>query len=169
MSKISISKKTSLQIEIAPQSKKSFYITSSNNTLQIQLGEANATGQIAQSHPDFDVLTGPRTTSLFTGATGAYSFMGDISYCKNVYTSVEDEHIMNEIMIFPNPTTDYISMQSDLTSFDNIRILDIQGRLVQELNENSGKNLYVENLKEGIYFMSLVGNKQVYHLKFVKK
>ena len=66
-----------------------------------------------------------------------------------------DVQYINEnvnIKIFPNPTTDYINIQSDEDV--NYSLLDMSGKLVLSGNE---KLVNVSNLKNGLYILMIKG------------
>ncbi|MEM6319800.1 MAG: T9SS type A sorting domain-containing protein [Bacteroidota bacterium] len=62
-----------------------------------------------------------------------------------------------EIKIFPNPTTDYISLtQSEYV--EKLVIYNIVGRPVKTFNANYGNQYDVADLPRGMYLVRLVGN-----------
>lgn len=64
---------------------------------------------------------------------------------------------MEEIILYPNPATDYIYITG--ASVVSVQIADTMGRVVLTTKEFSNSNgLFVGNLKDGMYFVTLTGN-----------
>ena len=80
-------------------------------------------------------------------------------------------------LIFPNPSDKEINIElSDLTeSINKIQILDINGKIIKELNDSSfnqesGKiNIRTNNLSSGTYFINLMTGKKVITKKIIIK
>ncbi len=77
--------------------------------------------------------------------------------------------------IYPNPTNDALNIAVETNYSDNflISIFDLQGNLVKQFNQIFKSNyLYTENvtdLKSGLYFLEIKGNKQVIRQKLLKQ
>ena len=86
------------------------------------------------------------------------------------FSSVDIVASSNDLCIFPNPTTHFISLRGSLADY-NIRILDVNGQLVQ-LVSNSGdlQTIDISMLGEGLYFIELENNtnQQIYIQKILK-
>lgn len=71
--------------------------------------------------------------------------------------SLEENKLLNQIKIYPNPASKHIFM--DLNGLDQltIKVLDISGRLVLERTSSSKniENIDISQLENGIYFISL--------------
>jgi len=87
------------------------------------------------------------------------SFMVILDNCN----SVLDNHLQTEMNIFPNPTKDYIQIQTD-KRIDNIEILSVDGKLIKKITANKNK-FNISDLENGVYFVK-IGNKV--H-KFIKE
>lgn len=75
----------------------------------------------------------------------------------------------NAILIYPNPTTSLINIQSD-TTIKSIQLFDVQGRLLQTSIEN--KTSAVIDISEkttGIYFLKITSDKGTKVEKIIKK
>jgi hypothetical protein len=71
------------------------------------------------------------------------------------------------VFVYPNPVSDYIRIsRTDL--YDKIQITDLNGRVVSQINPENTEEIYVGNLKAGIYifFSERAGKTEVF--KFVK-
>jgi len=71
------------------------------------------------------------------------------------------------INVFPNPTSEYINIES-INNIDKIRIFDIQSRVVFSENINSKtKKINVSNFSTGVYITEIVTNNIVIRKEFV--
>lgn len=74
----------------------------------------------------------------------------------------------NKISVSPNPFTDFLKI-SDVSKVRSVQIVDTSGRLVKTVDKPS-ESLYLTDLKQGIYFVSLkMYNGSVETLKIIKK
>jgi hypothetical protein len=75
--------------------------------------------------------------------------------------------VENELLISPNPVDDVLnfSLPEDEV-LKSGRILDIQGKIVKDLNKNRQT---VEDLKPGMYFLNVDTDTKQYKSKFIKK
>ena len=69
------------------------------------------------------------------------------------YDISEPENTKSTIKLFPNPTKDKLSINSEYI-ISNIEIFDIYGRKVFETKETNTE-IDVSNLNKGIYFMRI--------------
>jgi hypothetical protein len=104
----------------------------------------------------------------FTGTSGTYQL--DISVTRNPL-GIEDPSF-KAIRIYPNPVKDVLHL--DLTSFngnfDQIRIMNMEGKQVLNLFEVSGGQAYtipLDNLTDGLYFLQMRTATGLYSRKFV--
>ena len=95
-----------------------------------------------------------------SGVLGAYS---SIQFS---VLSTEEQFITNDVRVYPNPTSDVLTFETNLT-FNNIYIYDTNGRLVlyQQLN---GKSISLLSLEDGTYFVK-TNNLKIKALKIIKK
>lgn len=74
---------------------------------------------------------------------------------------------MDELIIYPNPTSDVLQVQSTFSG--NFQINDLQGRMVYEQKANSGvTSIDVSKLKGGNYIIKFFGEGKVIQKKFIK-
>jgi len=71
------------------------------------------------------------------------------------------------LSFYPNPASDYIQI-TGTTNECKIRILDSNGRLIKSFNKNIAE-LYVGDLKPGLYVMELTGKNERRISKFIKE
>ena len=84
---------------------------------------------------------------------------------------VEQHEFAKQIMVFPNPTTDFIQIsdQSDVALSMNVTILDLKGAVVNQL-KNISKNDRIEtfNLNAGTYILKIEADGKSVFKQFVK-
>ena len=100
---------------------------------------------------------GAYENKLFSTSTGGYGL--------NRYSLAN-----STINIYLNPAQDKITVASDYQMKNStIEMLDINGRLLQTLNFNSGKKeINISDLNEGIYILKITNQGQGAFFKFVK-
>lgn len=126
--------------------------------------------------------TALETNSVVLDNTIYYVF-SDLSICAettSITTHLRDcsilnvnEELLNTFTIFPNPTNKNLTIKiNDLSSDINIVINDIRGKKIfsklLHFTENTA-NIDVSNLEANLYFISLITNKGISTLKFIKK
>ncbi|MBL6657856.1 MAG: T9SS type A sorting domain-containing protein [Flavobacteriales bacterium] len=90
-----------------------------------------------------------------------------IDLCNTI--DINEVKEINSVLVYPNPTNDYITVESK-TSIELIRIYDLYGKNLVQKNCHSNKelvNLYP--LSSGAYFLQLITNKQTHSVKIIKK
>jgi hypothetical protein len=70
------------------------------------------------------------------------------------YGAVSIESFTDRFSVFPNPTTEFITIKPKENSLFNMRIYDVNGKLMMKKNEiNTIETFLVSNLKSGIYLL----------------
>jgi len=83
----------------------------------------------------------------------------------NTLSIPNNQIIENDYKIYPNPTTEFIFISGDIKKSNNIKVYDINGRLI--INEiNIQNKVNVSKLESGIYFIQ-IDNLKI--KKFIKK
>lgn len=75
---------------------------------------------------------------------------------------------LNNFSIFPNPTSDFITIQFKNSSKEKVKIYNMIGQLVKETTVLNNKKLDVSDLVNGIYIIRLADKKSITH-KFIKQ
>lgn len=85
-------------------------------------------------------------------------------------TSVNSDNNLQQIKVYPNPATNFINIESD-TKIKEIKIYNNIGQFVKKwkLNTSNKVNINVENLKSGIYLMTISSEEKTLFKKFVIK
>jgi hypothetical protein len=85
---------------------------------------------------------------------------------------IGDSEIENEIVLFPNPTDNELTIiNKSNQQILSASLFDINGRLIQKFNFNNGTpntKISLENFSVGIYFVSLQTNKTTIIKRIVK-
>ncbi len=101
--------------------------------------------------------------------------LGD--YKKEVYinildieTSIMEESITKNGIIYPNPASEFINIKLDGISADKLEICDISGKLLlSQTITNNYQQIQIKDLKRGMYFLKIYDkNQNIKTLKFVK-
>lgn len=68
-----------------------------------------------------------------------------------------DSHEMENIVLYPNLASEYITLDFGNNSISEVSILDINGSFVNTINNSNNKSLQVDvsNLSSGVYFVKL--------------
>ena len=82
--------------------------------------------------------------------------------------SVEDTQI-NQLRVFPNPTSDKIQLKGISNNISHIKITDLLGKVVYSDKEFKREYINISNLKAGIYILSVSNDNEVSNVKFVKR
>ncbi len=88
-----------------------------------------------------------------------------IEFNSVLLTSNKHENIQNNINIYPNPTSDYLSIEG--INPQKLSIYDISGKEVSELLIDN-ETIDISELKKGVYFLKFSMNDQVFFKKVVK-
>lgn len=117
----------------------------------------------------------------FEGNGGNNFFLDDINIYKGapsntVVAGINDESLVNEFSLFPNPTEGELNLNFNVNSAVqmNLQIVDLTGQTLMEtvIKANSGANLVVldtQKLSSGTYFVKLNSNNSNQTLPFVVK
>lgn len=89
------------------------------------------------------------------------------------YTSIEENNVVNNIIVYPNPaqTSTNIAYVLNENSDVTIEIFDMSGKLVSTMNrpnQNAGNhniNISVENMTSGMYFVNLTAGTYSHNFK----
>lgn len=114
--------------------------------------------------PDFWFCSAIETPPHFT--FNCYSSPG-WNYDPNsicILTSTEKEIIEQKVKIYPNPSSNLLNIETNF-NFSAIEIIDITGKIRATINENQ-KEVNIENLSAGLYFLRLTNDKNIVLEKF---
>lgn len=97
---------------------------------------------------------------------GYHSF--NISPSCDYVTDVSEQDKKNELLLYPNPTSEYIQVKINPALSNHYRILNSTGQLVQQGNLNTSfANISVSTLRPGIYFFEIQTDKNITQQRFI--
>lgn len=109
-----------------------------------------------------------------TGITGSVAQDVQQPYEISAVTGLEESTVLNlSISVYPNPTTDYITLIISELQISNLsfQLYDISGKLLQSEKINGNQtSIVMSNLVPANYFLKvIVGNKEMKTFKIVKR
>lgn len=109
--------------------------------------------------------------NIITCGNGCYAFNSTdnkVIIIKDSTLGLSESEEKNNVSIYPNPTTDYIFIKSDLDIKD-IQISDLNGRIINNLEFQDNK-VNLTSLQTGIYFAKISDiNGKILIKKIIKK
>jgi alpha-tubulin suppressor-like RCC1 family protein len=169
-----------------------------NSTGQLGLGNntaVNVLNQVGTSNTWYLISAGDAHSLAMDNSTSLWSTgrnlegalgIGNFTFSYNILQSVAcpitplgiEEVATNNIkpIVYPNPTNDTIKVDFTLENTSNvvIRITNIQGQLISELNMKNANGLQtatlnLSNQSKGIYFLTVTTEKESYSTKVLKE
>ncbi|RYM34077.1 T9SS type A sorting domain-containing protein [Brumimicrobium glaciale] len=110
--------------------------------------DSNTSGNISHIYDDKGVYTATVVVSNDCGDT-------TITNSVNITTTVglTDENSEEALRIYPNPSSDFITIELGNTAKANVVIFDVNGKVVSDLGEiNSTVKIDVNNWSKGVFF-----------------
>lgn len=82
-----------------------------------------------------------------------------------------DTLFAEHLKMYPNPTVDMLNLSSVSTTIEQVRIVDVNGRLLKDIAFNSLNDVQcnVSDLTSGVYFITVQTNEGTGSSKFIKK
>lgn len=123
-----------------------------------------------------DNSTGTSLSGIQPGTSYSVTLTHKTKGCNNTKTftrssllSIEDEFTKPSFKIFPNPASEYITIDIAETNY-SASIVDVNGKIVHQFtnNNNGMPMIMVHELPAGVYFVKING-KQQYVESFIKK
>ncbi len=105
--------------------------------------------QDLQGHQDKDVFS-----CSFTTKSGTSTIIGP----QNI----------NNIRLYPNPAHNYFTIQGLTDNTTHIKIIDLSGKTIKTANINHKQQLDISDLKNGIYNVQIISNKQIINKRLIK-
>jgi len=121
----------------------------------------------------YAVNVGPNIIPCFINNGGNGGTMNKTSLNEN-----ESKIILNKILLFPNPSSNYITIVTEelnknlnINDEYNVTIVDVNGKsvFIDSYKDISNLSINIEGLESGIYFVNINSNHWSKNLKFVKK
>jgi hypothetical protein len=146
-------------------------ITLSNDTLYAS--PSNATSY--QWYMNGFAIPGASNNWHHTTSPGSYTVaIVDTNQCEGasapfVITSLRDEHA-SSLIIYPNPFTDHLFIQSAIEPIKEIKVYDITGKMIYHekfANHLPIQKINFDSVKSQIYFIEVLGEKSVWREKLL--
>ena len=113
-------------------------------------------------HPNIDSLVGTLTNS-FT----AKAFSINVIEVKKIVGIASEETDLNTVQIFPNPSHDYIQIESE-QRIHSVTIRNLNGDCLKELR-SPGKQINISDLSPGVYLIEILTEEGLcIHKKMIK-
>lgn len=164
----------------------------------VAINFAGETLKVNQTINTTNIFPGDTLTNIFSEAPGQFIIVGgdnkaylevparsfavwvegdlrdeliDISTPEDTSTGIIPALLPKEIQCYPNPASDYISMQLPADGNYIVEIRDINGKLVLQdeitVYGNAVNSLHISDLASGMYQLHLMGNDTSYYGRFV--
>ena len=78
------------------------------------------------------------------------------------------EIIEDQLKIYPNPTSNILTIKSDIIPIDKVEIYSVLGKKIKEIKLDFN-NIYTEDLSKGIYLLKIFSEKGTVVKKLIKK
>jgi hypothetical protein len=88
------------------------------------------------------------------------------------FEKIENKLNSEGMFVFPNPAQNSLTIKFEASFKGSINIFDITGKVISNYNENdiSEKQIFLNNLSAGIYFVSAITSKgEIFNTKFIKQ
>jgi len=88
-----------------------------------------------------------------------------VSFSEDCTSSITENHIEKDIVIYPNPAVDYITIQNKTS--ENIKQINIYNMLGKRVlsTENISPNIDISGLSSGFYLLQIIMDNQVINRK----
>lgn len=133
------------------------------------LGYHNGTaiGDVFYEDSLLQIKTGSGASIPFDATNADRNFNGYISYCIYGYAGEEALDQFN-LRLYPNPVISELYLESDLNSYEEIQVLDLNGKIMLQYKNHSGKNIDISHLNPGMYMLRVQSGKKPQYIKFIK-
>jgi len=106
---------------------------------------------------------------LFAGTDGASVWRTPISSINTQVDEMLENYEEISIMLFPNPVSQVLTVQSNLNRKGNFSIIDIQGRvMLSEIGDMTVKTFDTSGLSHGVYILRVESDELIITRKFIK-
>ena len=145
-----------------------------NDTVSLKI--YTMTGQVVEEYFENIILTGTFTVTFNadTLPNGFYfvnlkqnGYDHNLKLVKNQSSSVSEITNINGIEVYPNPTTDFLNISSDL-KIERFEIYDINGRIKKSVKYEQFERVDFQNFEDGIYLLHLRTDERVFVKKVIK-
>jgi hypothetical protein len=119
-------------------------------------GEATGTGGTASYSVGQVVYTSA------TGTNGSLAQGVQQPYEISTTVGIKETAITLELSVYPNPTSDYLTLKVEDNTELNYQLYDLQGKVIENKKVSSTTtSINVENLSKAIYFLNVTKNNRI--------
>ena len=88
----------------------------------------------------------------------------------NELVSLQPIHVDFDLNVYPNPSEGYIYVDSDVQNLEGseFKVIDLSGQVVQSGVLNLEGKIDLNDLSQGVYYLQLLVEDQIIHVKFIK-
>ena len=129
---------------------------------------SSASSGIATPAISFGLSGTHNFTFTATNLCGTDTYNGQITV--DVCTAINTVSNANLINIYPNPATNILNI-TGLLNVENIRLLDVTGKVITRINEVPSNSLTIDltHVSQGLYFLQVKTNGKVQSFKIIKQ
>ena len=145
-----------------------------NDTVSLKI--FTITGQIVEEYFDNIILTGTFTVTFNSDTLpDGFYFVNlkqngenhNLKLVKNQSASVFEITNNSGLEIYPNPTTDFLNISSDL-KIERLEIYDINGRMIKNLKYEQFERVDLRNLEDGMHLLYLRTDERIFVKRVIK-
>jgi hypothetical protein len=141
------------------------FLSGFGSTVQAQNAIPASGGNASGSGGTASFTIGQAVYATTTNSNGSVSQGVQQPYEISVITAIEEARgILLEIMVYPNPATDFIKLKIEKYEFQNFRyqLYDINGSILQDNKIIAGEtDIVMSNYVSATYFLQVTDNKRL--------
>lgn len=84
---------------------------------------------------------------------GDYVYTTSLAVTEDLANAISPSLSESKLSVFPNPTADWINVQSKSVDATTIRIVDINGKTITDAKASETTTIFVKNLASGLYYV----------------
>jgi hypothetical protein len=115
----------------------------------------------------FFPTVGPHSLTLCKPGNTIYTYA--IESVPDSTTTISNIEQQDKIIIYPNPTNDYIIIESKSFQNKSYKLMDISGRIIKSGIFKEQQEIKLESFAAGFYFIELIFDRQLIRQKIIKK
>ena len=139
-------------------------VTNAQETVTTTGGEASGTGGTAS------YSVGQVVYTTATGTNGSVAQGVQQPYEISTTVGIKETSINLELSVYPNPTTDYLTLKVADFETLNFQLIDLQGKIIENKKVTArNTTIKMEALPKAVYFLNITkGNQLIKTFKVIK-
>ena len=142
------------------------FVRDAANTSTFQTAEISLLSPISGGYHQTGTIARIGIRAPWGIAGGNQAFIQRIELYNDIATGISESETSNyQVQLYPNPTTNSITLNLDGVSNVNIEFIDVQGKLIFSKNQvYSQEQINLSGISKGIYFVRILsdlGNQQI--------